>query len=162
MGGVSLEDPFRRFSKVHMEIARATSKALRPVEPDPWSSLHSDLNLARTTTTNVLVVGSERAVVNFVRFLLPDLNMVDTIQRLDGRLLLPAASSRASTLVVHHVDVLTRDEQGRLLGWLAESTTRRMRVVSTASAPLLPLVEAGVFNEALYYRLNTIYIDLFE
>jgi transcriptional regulator of acetoin/glycerol metabolism len=44
--------------------------------------------------------------------------------------------------------------------WLASSN--RPQVVSTASAPLLPLVEAGVFNDALYYRLNTVYIDLSE
>ena len=33
-------------------------------------------------------------------------------------------------------------------------------MVSTASAPLLRLVEARAFDAALYYRLNMVYIDL--
>jgi transcriptional regulator of acetoin/glycerol metabolism len=48
-----------------------------------------------------------------------------------------------------------------LFEWL-DSTSSGTQVVSTASAPLLPLVEAGAFDDALYYRLNTVYVDLSE
>jgi transcriptional regulator of acetoin/glycerol metabolism len=54
---------------------------------------------------------------------------------------------------------LTLEEQRRLLEWLQE-TAGRTRVVSTTSAPLLPLVEDGVFLDTLYYRLNTVYVEL--
>jgi DNA-binding NtrC family response regulator len=33
-------------------------------------------------------------------------------------------------------------------------------VVSTTSAPLLPRVEAGEFNATLFYRLNTVCVDV--
>jgi len=56
---------------------------------------------------------------------------------------------------------LTMAEQRQLLEWLDAPATR-MQVISTASMPMLPRVEARTFDETLYYRLNTIYIDLFD
>jgi DNA-binding NtrC family response regulator len=36
----------------------------------------------------------------------------------------------------------------------------RARVVSFASESLLPMLEAGAFDEGLYYHLNVVTIDL--
>jgi transcriptional regulator of acetoin/glycerol metabolism len=33
-------------------------------------------------------------------------------------------------------------------------------VISTSSVSLLPLVQSGAFSDDLYYRLNTIWVDL--
>jgi hypothetical protein len=63
------------------------------------------------------------------------------------------------TMVLRDIDTLVLDDQRTLLEWL-ERVAGRTRVISTASAPVLPLVEAGAFVQRLYYRLNTIYIDL--
>ena len=120
-----------------------------------------DLNVARITKANLLLVGTEPHVVKLVSLLVPDANPSVMIRRQDGRLLLPPATARPSTVVVRDVDALTADEQRTLLAWL-ESGESRTQVVSTASAPVLPLVEAGAFNDALYYRLNTVYINLSE
>jgi DNA-binding NtrC family response regulator len=57
------------------------------------------------------------------------------------------------------VDALEKVGQLRFLDWL-DSTSKRLQVVSTAKAPLLRLVQAHKFNPSLYYRLNTVYIDL--
>jgi DNA-binding NtrC family response regulator len=57
------------------------------------------------------------------------------------------------------VDTLDKVEQLRFLEWL-DSASKRLQVVSTATAPLLRLVEGRKFNPTLYYRLNTVYIDL--
>jgi len=62
-------------------------------------------------------------------------------------------------MILHDVGALTLEEQRRLLDWLLE-TTGRTRVVSTTSGPLLPLVEVGLFLDTLYYRLNTVYLDV--
>jgi transcriptional regulator of acetoin/glycerol metabolism len=64
-------------------------------------------------------------------------------------------------MVIQDVDMLTTGEQRRLLEWL-DGANIRTQVISTASTPLLARVEARTFNETLYYRLNTTYIDLFE
>ena len=99
--------------------------------------------------------------MKLVSLLVPDANPSVMIRRQDGGLLLPPATARPSTVVVRDVDALTADEQRALLAWL-DSGESRTQVVSTASAPVLPLVEAGAFNDALYYRLNTVYINLSE
>ena len=46
-----------------------------------------------------------------------------------------------------------------LLDWL-EAAAGRMQVVSTTPATLLPHVQAGAFIEQLYYRLNTVCVDM--
>jgi transcriptional regulator of acetoin/glycerol metabolism len=46
---------------------------------------------------------------------------------------------------------LERREQAALLKWL---DTRAAQVISTTTHPLFPLIAGGLFDEALYYRLN--------
>jgi DNA-binding NtrC family response regulator len=76
----------------------------------------------------------------------------------DGLFPLPP-SSQSGIVVLRDVDALKPEEQVGLLNWV-DSARNRRQVVSTASAPLLPMVEARAFDAALYYRLNTVYIDL--
>jgi hypothetical protein len=106
----------------------------------------------------VLLVGPERRVQDLVGVRVRETDTVLAIRCQDGPPQLPPASSYVGSMVLRDVDFLTPREQLRLFEWLA--TSNRTQVVSTASAPLLPLVEAGVFDDALYYRLNTVYIDL--
>jgi hypothetical protein len=119
----------------------------------------ADLFRARITEANALLVGPDNLVENMVSLVVPDLTPTATIRRRNEELLLPTASTRVGTAVIRDVGGLTPIEQRRLLDWLV-SGPNRMQVVSTTSAPLLPLVETGVFNEILYYRLNTTYVDL--
>lgn len=62
------------------------------------------------------------------------------------------------TVVIHDVDGLDLAKQRVLLTWL-EHRPRRVRVITTATRDLFPLVQAGDFLDQLYYRLNTIVID---
>jgi transcriptional regulator of acetoin/glycerol metabolism len=54
---------------------------------------------------------------------------------------------------------LRLQEQIRLLEWLALAAGRT-QVISTSVAPLFPRVQAGSFIDTLYYRLNTVYVDV--
>jgi hypothetical protein len=123
-------------------------------------SATKDLKLARAAHTNVLMVGPEPLVKN-VLSLAVDGRRDTAVQCQAGRLQLPQASPRPAMVVVRDVDALTPAEQRKLLDWL-EAASTRTQVVSTASVPLLPLVQAHAFNDTLYYRLNTIYIELSE
>jgi hypothetical protein len=158
MGGVSVEYPSLLCSRIP-GTARYASRPLRRDDSAAWPSATSDLALARSTRANLLVVGSDRVVANLVSLAAPDVRPEFVILCRDGQLRLPPASSRPATVVVRDVDALTTEEQGKLLEWL-EATGSRTQVVSTTSVALLPLVHARAFNDALYYRLNTIYIDL--
>jgi hypothetical protein len=73
-------------------------------------------------------------------------------------LVLPNAE-HTGTLLLKDIDALHTDDQQRLAEWLAHSAGRT-QVISTSSAPVLPMIVAGEFAERLYYRLNTIYVDL--
>ncbi|HEY2905357.1 MAG TPA: hypothetical protein VGJ29_05605 [Vicinamibacterales bacterium] len=60
------------------------------------------------------------------------------------------------TLILEDVIGLNVDEQTRLRQWLDHSAG--MRIISTASSPVFHLVEHGLFDEALYYRLNVMLV----
>ena len=62
------------------------------------------------------------------------------------------------TLVIHDVDSLDLASQRVLVTWL-EHRASRVRVISTVTRDLFPMVQAGNFIDQLYYRLNTIVID---
>ena len=61
--------------------------------------------------------------------------------------------------MLHDTGSLPADDQLRLLDWL-ERAEGRTQVVSTSSTPLLPLVHSGRFIDTLYYRLNTVCVDV--
>ena len=66
--------------------------------------------------------------------------------------------SHARTVVLHHVEALTGDEQALCLRWLRRAVPGQPQVISTSTAPVFPLVSDGRFLAGLYYRLNTILI----
>ena len=63
------------------------------------------------------------------------------------------------SLVVREVGEMTGAEQVRLLQWL-DRAAGHTQVICTSTEPLMPLVDDGTFVNALYYRLNTICVDL--
>jgi transcriptional regulator of aromatic amino acid metabolism len=62
-------------------------------------------------------------------------------------------------VILQDVGALTRADQHRLLDWL-DDAAGRTQVVSTTPAPLWPRVQAGAFIDRLYYRLNTVCMDM--
>ena len=152
-----MENPSGLFSRVSPEIAPYSSALARRVDSSDWLSVHEDLNLARGNRANLLIVGTELLVSSLVSSLVVDVNSHIMIRCRDG-LRLPPTSSQPGTVVLRDVDALKKEEQLRLLDWM-DSASTRIQVVSTAAAPLLRL-KAGAFDAGLYYRLNTVYIDL--
>jgi DNA-binding NtrC family response regulator len=63
------------------------------------------------------------------------------------------------TVVLQDVDRLDLAAQRQLLTWL-DDRGGRVRVISTARHNLFDLVMAGEFLDPLYYRLNTIVVDV--
>ena len=135
---------------------------------DEASSMSEEWRLARAGRLNVLVLGMPRvnplltdlegAIENVLERILPDLQDPVTSWCPGNRLVLPPVS-HARTLILHEVGALVYEDQGRLLEWL-ERAEGRTQVVSTCATSLLPLVHTGMFNATLYYRLNTICVDL--
>ena len=112
--------------------------------------------ILRFARPNVLIVGPDvraRAVVDRLSpcFGLPLHRCV-----LPGRLILPAACG--GTLLLLNIEALEKTQQLELLRWLDENGD--WHVVSVSSIGLFALVERGMFDERLYYRLNIVFEDL--
>lgn len=110
--------------------------------------------VVRNARVNVLLVGSDGLAEKIVDALRPDFREPIEVWHPASRLVLPPIGS-TGTLILQDVGALSRDDQRRLYDWL-EVTAGRTRVVSTTRQPLGPLLEAGTFADALYYRLNVL------
>jgi transcriptional regulator of acetoin/glycerol metabolism len=54
---------------------------------------------------------------------------------------------------------MAHNNQLQLLDWSAR-TQGRIQIVSMTSVPLIPRVQIGAFLDTLYYRLNTVCVDV--
>jgi len=75
----------------------------------------------------------------------------------------PAASltlpERGGTLVLRNVGRLSPVAQAALVDWFNHDAYQT-QVISTSPSPIYSLIERGRFSDALYYRLNTVYVEL--
>lgn len=117
-----------------------------------------DLQVVGTPQPNLLLVGTAGAFRMVLEMLWLELREPIVTWHPGQPLELPL-SGRAATLVLHDVGELTYDDQHRVLRWL-ERSAGQIRVVSTSPASLWPRVKAGSFNETLYYRLNTVCVNM--
>jgi Sigma-54 interaction domain len=60
-------------------------------------------------------------------------------------------TGECGALVLQNVWAFNSHDQAALLKWI---NCHRTQVVSTSTQPLFPLIARGLFDEALYYRLN--------
>jgi Sigma-54 interaction domain len=122
------------------------------------SAPRRELQVGVMPRTNVLVVGSSEATRIVLDMLRLDLRGPVLKWRPGQPLELPTRG-RAATMVLEDLTRLTDDEQVRILRWLDE-VVGQIRVVSTTTVPIWPRVARGEFNDVLYYRLNTVYVDV--
>lgn len=103
-----------------------------------------------TRQHNAIFEGPEHATESLLLLLQPSLRTPAIWKRAPEPLELPGEEGGA--LVLRNVGALGRHEQAALSRWLEASLKQ---VVATTVDPLFPLVVRGLFDEALYYRLNT-------
>ena len=115
--------------------------------------LPADWDLLVIAPVNVLLIGEPLTTSAVVDALRP--HLVEPLSTVDGHdtLNLPCVG----TVVLSDVEGLVRADQQRLNTWL---TDHRSRLITTSRGSLFPMIAAGMFIESLYYRLNTVCIDL--
>lgn len=106
--------------------------------------------------TNVLVIGPKAAQAAFLR--LAQSEMREPIKSVGDAL--PSIPDGVQTLVLTEVDALDRAQQKKLATWLSEREAQDVQIISLATTPLFSLVEAKRFDAQLYYRLNTILLEI--
>jgi transcriptional regulator of acetoin/glycerol metabolism len=118
---------------------------------------HDEFPFLGMLSANMLLIGVNSANRDLVEASLVGLGLVSRWEP-GERLVLPA-SADTGTLILHEVGSLPHDDQVRLLAWL-EQSEGRTRVVCTVSSSLYARVEAGLFLEKLYYRVNTVTVNM--
>jgi len=103
-----------------------------------------------TRQHNAIFEGPEHATEGLLLLLQPSLRTPAIWKRAPMPLELP--TDECGALVLQNVCALDRHEQAALSRWLDAS---RKQVVATTVDSLFQLVARGLFDEALYYRLNT-------
>jgi hypothetical protein len=130
-----------------------------PAAPSSGSAVReqvlSDVDALARRHGNALIIGDQLAVRRVLDTVWPTLTK--PVQWVEGtRLALPVESR--GTLILDAGDRLSERDQASFLGWLNDSG-RSVCVLTTSPRPLFPLVEAGLFYDVLYYRLNQVFID---
>jgi hypothetical protein len=139
------------------------TRSLEPHTADGGDDPHlarveGELFLAGMARVNVMLVGSADMVRLALQTHMSSLQTSVVTWSPGEPFVLPVVE-RTGTLILHEVGALSLHDQLQLLEWSA-SAVRRTQVISTTSSPLLPRVCARGFIDALYYRLNTVYLDL--
>lgn len=150
----------------HPSAVFGTTRSVAPFESgsqrtNHWQlarAAHVDLLLMGMPRINLLLIAPEGVVRHVLRSLSFDL-WEPVAEWMSGEPLTLPSPSSAGTIILHDVHALAMPDQRRLLDWL-ELTKGRTQVVSTTPTPLLPRVQIGEFNATLFYRLNTVCVDV--
>ena len=128
---------------------------MSPALPPSISSFEERCRTALRTGANVLVTGHHDLPAPFDDVyrgeFLPPIARTSAGARMDFR--------RARTLIIDDVHLLDAAGQSALAEWIRDPANAGSQIVSIASVPLYSLVQAGRFDEDLYYRLNTIVLN---
>ncbi len=120
--------------------------------PAPWGHL-------AVARHNVLIEGPRQAVDSALGLVERSLSGVVVRRHPEEPLDLTLCQfdrGRNRTLILEDVTGLTPDEQARLRQWMDDFGLPR--IISTSSARVFALVERGLFDPALYYRLNVLLV----
>jgi sigma-54-interacting transcriptional regulator len=113
----------------------------------------SEWHILRAAHPNLLITGVPDAVEQSLEALTP--HLVPSVWYWPLGASWPSPGGMR-TLVIRDVQRLALADQQALSLWFDQGASMQTRVVSTATVPLLQLVEAGLFMDALYYRLNVL------
>ena len=117
----------------------------------------NEWRMLRVVRPNILVIGAADVVESTVLALVAQLPGSVSYLRPNSP---PPSAEEVEMLVVPDVAALTRDRQHEWLTWLSDVDVRRPQIVATSDVPVYPLVKRDLFSGTLYYRLNTILLDM--
>ena len=125
-------------------------------DPLPPSVPAEEFEILRAWHPNLLIGGSREATTSALEALRDVFRPV--IASCTAALPIAPLSGKG-TLILRDADLLSQEDQQRLLAMLQQDF-RSVQVVATTTRPLLDLVESAKFDASLYYALNVIYINL--
>ena len=129
---------------------------VHPAVTDVVVTPDDDWRALLRTRANALVTGPADALEAFVGSAREALRDPILWVSCDKMVELP----QAGTIVLKDLHLMGSDSQANLAAWMDTSDRHRTQIVSTTSVPLLPAVQEGHFDPALYYRLNSLHFTV--
>ena len=117
----------------------------------------SEWRMLRAVRPNILVIGRADFLESTVLALVAELPGPVTYLRPNAP---PPTNADAQVLLVPDLASLSADRQHEWETWLSDLNARRPQIVATSDVPVYPLVKRDLFSGTLYYRLNTILLDM--
>jgi len=134
-------------------------RADKEVSGTPVSFSDSEWRMLRAARPNILIIGGSEAVEPAVSAIVGGLPGPVSYLAPNAA---PPSEEDTEMVIVPDVAVLSVERQREWLTWLSDLDARRPQIVATSTVPVYPLVMQETFLEALYYRLNTILLDVQE
>ena len=105
---------------------------------------------------NIMVAGPQAALDAFLEAAQPELR--EPMRSANAAL--PPTLDGIRTLVLSGVDRLDGTDQRRLRDWFDQNRNADVQILALTTTPLYSLVTANAFDTDLYYRLNTIFLEI--
>ena len=132
----------------------------RPPTRGPGFRTHphlDDWSVVLQTRPNMLIIGPGAAVDAFIGAVTPHLlGPVRSLVCPD----LPSNLPGDGTLILRSVDSLDPNQQQRLARLLDEPRGSHTQLICITTTPLYLMVQAGMFLDRLYYRLNVVHFEV--
>ena len=117
----------------------------------------ADWEIIIRARANVLLSGSKPAIDAMLSALQPYLRRPIRTESAASEQPLPGPTG--GTVILEHVEACSAERQQALRHWL-DGDAGHPQFISTTDPSLFTHVERGLFPADLYYRLNTVYVDL--
>ena len=117
----------------------------------------AELKLIEAERPNLLICGPRESVDNALAVLRPSFREPVSCWSYEAQQPLP--QQLTGTLIVEAATKLDDRQQKILIDWL-DNEGRHVQVVATTPENLFPLATHGMFRDRLFYRLNTLHLDL--
>src|SRR3982750_4407968 len=116
-----------------------------------------ELDVIKTQHPNLLICGPRESVERALNLLRPSFREPIVGWGDDTNAELP--QQLTGTLIVEGATSLDDAQQKMLIQWL-DDRRRRVQVIATTPENLFPFAVHGVFRDRLFYRLNTLHLNL--
>ena len=116
-----------------------------------------DLEIIESMRPNLLLCGPRESIDHALAVLRP--SFLEPISKWEHNGQDTLSHQLTGTLIIEGATSLDDRQQRMLIDWL-DDNRRHVQVIATTPENLFPFAAEGIFRDRLFYRLNTLHIDL--
>jgi hypothetical protein len=152
-----MEHPTKLFAGAMRQGDRVDNVSLESADRRAAENAYRELHAIGMPRVNLLLTGRPLAIDYLLNSF--DIGYAEPVLTWEPGEPLVLPFAEGGTILLRNVGAMALDDQQRLLQWL-NAAMGRTQVISTTARSLMGQVLAGDFNDTLYYRLNTVSVDV--